>query len=67
MPGFITVESGEDVEIDYYFDAFGDSIFAPEVTDEKQDDVAALYAGGAVDGIVQGNDIEELIRYLENT
>jgi hypothetical protein len=34
---------------------------------EQEDPLAFLYSGYAEGGIVQDNDIEELIRYLENT
>ena len=62
----IRTEPGEKVDIDYFFEAFGDTIFAPKVRENEEDPLAALYAGYAEGGIVQDYDIEELIRFLEN-
>jgi hypothetical protein len=52
---------GEVGDIDYYFDVFGNSIFAPNA----EDPVASLYSGYAEGGIVQDYDIEQLIKYLK--
>jgi len=67
-PSFFGVrtEPGEKVDIDYFFEAFGDTIFAPKAQENEEDLLAALYAGYAEGGIVQDYDIEELIRFLGN-
>jgi hypothetical protein len=59
---------GEVGDIDYYFDVFGNSIFAPNAkTLEAEDPVASLYSGYAEGGIVQDYDVEQLIKYLKGS
>ena len=64
----IRTTPGEVGEIEYYFDVFGNSIFAPNAkTLEEEDPVASLYSGYAEGGIVQDYDVEQLIKYLKSS
>jgi hypothetical protein len=64
----VRTKPGEAGNIEYYFDAFGESIFAPGAkTLEAEDPLASLYSGYAEGGIVQDYDIEQLIKYLKGT
>ena len=65
-PNIIPGELGELVDIDYVYDPFGDSIFAPNMAEaEAQDPIANAFTTftAAEGGIVPG-DIDELIKYL---
>ena len=59
-------QPGEVVKIDYMYDAFGNSIFAPNVAQEE-DPIVSLYSGYAEGGIVQDYDVEQLIEYLKGS
>ena len=59
------------VNIDYFYDIGGESIFAPPLAEgEEEDPIAALYSNynnlayGNSGGIVEDGDIESLIQYL---
>ena len=62
----VSKKPGEVVDIDYMYDPFGTSIFAPNVEQEK-DPVVSLYSGYAEGGIVQDYDVEQLIAYLKGS
>jgi hypothetical protein len=65
-PNVIPGELGELVDIDYVYDPFGDSIFAPTMEEEKaQDPIAnAFTTFTAAEGGIVPNNIDELIKYL---
>jgi hypothetical protein len=71
----VSKQPGEVGDIEYYFDVFGNSIFAPNVAKPEDsemlasaiDPVASLYSGYAEGGIVQDYDIEQLIGYLKGS
>jgi hypothetical protein len=66
--GVVRTKPGEKVGALDFYDIGGPSIFQSGAkTEEEEDPLAFLYSGYAEGGIVQDNDIEELIRYLENT
>jgi hypothetical protein len=64
----VQTKPGEKVGAIDFYDISGPSIFRSGAkTEEEEDPLAYLYSNYADGGIVQDNDIEELIRYLENT
>jgi hypothetical protein len=66
LTGYKTKPGGV-VDIDYLYDIGGESIFAPDMQGEDEEDILAyLYSNLGDSDIVQDYDIEELIRLLES-
>tara|TARA_R110002020_G_scaffold845_1_gene4127 strand:+ start:222 stop:599 length:378 start_codon:yes stop_codon:yes gene_type:complete len=70
-PRIIEGEPGELVDIEYFYDVGGESIFAPPLAEgEEPDPLTTLYSTyndlgyGNSGGIVRDGDIEDLIEYL---
>ena len=66
--GGIRTSPGELVDIDYFYDIGGESIFAPKLKSKEQEDpLAYLYSGYADGGIVQDSEVQQFIQYLMGT
>lgn len=66
--GGIRTSPGELVDIDYFYDIGGESIFAPKAKSKEQEDpLAYLYSGYADGGIVKDSDVQQFIQYLMGT
>ena len=71
LPTTAEGEPAELVDIDYFYDVGGESIFAPPLAEgEEPDPLMAIYSNyndlgyGNSGGIVRDGDIEGLIEYL---